>query len=878
MKRFFLGLVVILVVLVSASVASAASGGPVQGIGQWAGASQTALSASTATQQQPTNTADPVSVLSPGSNGAVAQSNSVGSDSSATNRNSSDQNASQFLAGLACGCAADAGLQAIGQTGAAGQAGAALSGAQQSGADNAASTGAPTSGPAVGQSNSAGSSADASNGNSTTQAASQDPSAGADQVVGQVGESEQTAVAGSQATQTDPQNNAVSVRVLSPGNDGSTTQSNHVDSDARATNRNSLDQSADQTAASAPCGCSGSGTTQAVGQSASSEQGALAGSQATQTDPQNNAISVRVLSPGNGGSTNQSNSAGSSADASNGNSTTQSASQDPSAGADQVVGQVGESEQTAVAGSQATQTDPQNNAVSVRVLSPGNDGSTTQSNHVDSDARATNRNSLDQSADQTAASAPCGCSGSGTTQAVGQSASSEQGALAGSQATQTDPQNNAISVRVLSPGNGGSTNQSNSAGSSADASNGNSTTQAASQDPSAGADQVVGQVGESEQTAVAGSQATQTDPQNNAVSVRVLSPGNDGSTTQSNHVDSDARATNRNSLDQSADQTAASAPCGCSGSGTTQAVGQSASSEQGALAGSQATQDGASNTADPVRVGSAGSDGSVHQSNSVDSDANATNGNWTEQTADQSSAARCGCGGLGIQALGQSSSSWQAAVGLSGAIQDGASNDASPTRVLSPGTGGSTTQSNSVDSNARSSNWNGATQDASQDPSSGIQALGQEASSTQFALAGSLAAQLPAELRCGCGGASGNTADPVRVGSAGSDGSVHQSNSVDSDANATNGNWTEQTADQSSAARCGCGGLGIQALGQSSSSWQAAVGLSGAIQDGASNDASPTRVLSPGTGGSTTQSNRVDSNARSSNWNKLMQLAGQFAG
>ena len=573
----------------------------------------------------------------------------------------------------------------------------------------------------------------------------------------------------------------------------------------------------------------------------------MAGSQATQTDPQNNAISVRVLSPGDNGSTSQSNSAGSSADASNGNAATQTASQGPSAGAGQVVGQVGDSKQTAVAGSQATQTDPQNNAVSVRVLSPGNDGSTSQSNRVNSDATASNGNSLDQSADQTGAAAACGCTGSGTTQAVGQSASSEQAALAGSQATQTDPQNNAISVRVLSPGDNGSTSQSNSAGSSADASNGNAATQTASQGPSAGAGQVVGQVGDSKQTAVAGSQATQTDPQNNAVSVRVLSPGNDGSTSQSNRVNSDATASNGNSLDQSADQTGAAAACGCTGSGTTQAVGQSASSEQAALAGSQATQEGALNTADPVRVGSAGNDGSTSQSNSVDSDASARNGNWTGQTADQSSASRCGCGGLGIQALGQSSSSWQGAVGLSGAIQNGASNDASPTRVLSPGAGGSTTQSNRVDSNARASNWNGAAQEASQDPSSGgIQALGQEASSTQLAQAGSLAAQLPSELRCGCGGVSGNTADPVRVGSAGNDGSVRQSNSVDSDAGATNGNWTGQTADQSSASRCGCGGLGIQALGQSSSSWQGAVGLSGAIQYGASNDTSPTRVLSPG--------------------------------
>jgi hypothetical protein len=266
---------------------------------------------------------------------------------------------------------------------------------------------------------------------------------------------------------------------------------------------------------------------------------------------------------------------------------------------------------------------------------------------------------------------------------------------------------------VLSPGSDGSTNQSNSAGSGANASNSNWTTQTASQDPTSGAGgQVAGQEADSEQGAVAGSQATQTDPQNNAVSVRVLSPGSDGSTNQSNRVGSDARASNHNSVDQTADQTAGGG-CGC-GAGGGQAVGQSASSAQGALAGSQATQEGATNTADPVRVESPGSGGSVRQSNGVDSDASARNGNQTEQTAGQSAALRCGCGGLGIQALGQESSSWQFGAALSGALQEGASNDASPTRVLSPGGGGSTTQSNHVDSKARVTNWNRLKQLANQ--------------------------------------------------------------------------------------------------------------------------------------------------------------------
>ena len=135
---------------------------------------------------------------------------------------------------------------------------------------------------------------------------------------------------------------------------------------------------------------------------------------------------------------------------------------------------------------------------------------------------------------------------------------------------------------------------------------------------------------------------------------------------------------------------------------------------------------------------------------------------------------------------------------MSAADQRGASNTNIPVRVLSPGDGGDVSQSNSVSSSANAGNLNGLGQNASQvrrggdclcTPGNGIQAIGQDAESTQSAAALSAATQ---------SGAS-NTNTPVRVGSDGDDGDVSQSNSVESDANALNVNLTGQNVDQAKA-------------------------------------------------------------------------------
>ena len=315
--------------------------------------------------------------------------------------------------------------------------------------------------------------------------------------------------------------------------------------------------------------------------------------------------------------------------------------------------------------------------------------------------------------------------------------------------------------------------------------------------------QAVGQEADSNQAATALSFAWQGGASNSNIPVRVLSDGDNGDVSQTNSVESDATAANANATGQDVDQE--------SGGSGLQAVGQDADSEQDAVAASTAEQTGAKNTNISVRVLSPGDDGSVDQSNSVDSSATAANLNLTKQDADQDQG-----GSGGIQAIGQEADSDQKAAALSVAKQQGASNTNIPVRVLSDGDNGRVRQSNSVDSSATAANLNALKQDADQDQgdkadgcceSGGIQAVGQEAKSDQDATALSSAFQ---------SGAS-NTNTPVRVGSEGDDGHVSQSNSVDSDATALNVNLAKQDADQDQKGHDGCGcrdGGGIQAIGQ----------------------------------------------------------------
>ena len=302
-------------------------------------------------------------------------------------------------------------------------------------------------------------------------------------------------------------------------------------------------------------------------------------------------------------------------------------------------------------------------------------------------------------------------------------------------------------TRVDSEGNGGSVDQSNNVWSSGTAANLNGLGQGASQaQGGSGGIQAIGQDASNYQTAAGLSAALQLGASNSNSPVRVDSDGDGGDVSQSNNVGSRATGLNANLTGQSAEQVQAGS-CGCADSIGIQAIGQQAKSEQGAAAFSFALQAGASNDNAPVSVDSDGNGGSVDQSNNAGSSATAANLNGLGQSATQ---AQGGVGGIAIQAIGQSAWNKQAAIGLSAALQLGASNSNSPVAVDSDGDAGAVSQSNNVASAAKALNLNLTHQGAAQAQAGGcgcanavgIQAIGQQAGSWQGALGASLAAQL----------------------------------------------------------------------------------------------------------------------------------------
>jgi hypothetical protein len=609
MKRLLLALAMGVLLLLLAGVGTATAGPPEQSSGQSAASGQSAGSAAGTAQQGPTNSNSPVRVLSPGDAGSVDQSNEASSNATAANKNGTSQTAGQQGGG--------SGVQAVGQSATNAQDALALALTVQKGASNentpvrVESKGDEGT---VEQSNDASSDATAGNLNGTQQTAGQQAAGGCcggagTQAIGQSAENEQDATALSATVQEKPSNTNTPVRVLSPGDDGSVSQTNEATSDATAGNLNGTTQTAGQEHGQGRCGCE-SGGTQAIGQTASNEQDAKAAALTEQSGASNQNISVRVLSPGSNGSVSQANTASSNAAAGNANGTAQSAGQaGGGSGGTQAIGQSASNEQHAAALSGTVQENPSNSNISVRVLSPGDDGDVEQSNTATSDATAANVNGTKQTAAQTAGSDSCKC-GSGGTQAIGQSADSKQGALAGALTKQSGASNENIAVRVLSP-------------------------------------------------------------------------GSNGSVSQSNDASSKATAGNANWTDQTAGQRSSGSSCGCGGGSGTQAIGQSASNAQGTAALSATIQEKPSNSNTPVRVESEGDDGDVTQSNTASSDSTAGNLNGTKQTAGQQG------GGSGIQVIGQEAKNGQLALAGALTAQIGASNENAPVRVLSPGDGGS---------------------------------------------------------------------------------------------------------------------------------------------------------------------------------------------
>ena len=199
-------------------------------------------------------------------------------------------------------------------------------------------------------------------------------------------------------------------------------------------------------------------------QGTSIDQGAAASAAADQGNVGNTQVTVRVDEPGNGSPVGQENRAEAQADA----------------GTSAVVETSGEASvtQDVHADSSATQTDVSNTAVVVRVGSPGDDGTVSQSN----------------------------VAAAGATAAGDQPGAQEE---AEASATQSGVANSSVSVRVFSPGDDGPVTQLNEASAAADA---------------------AGPGGAEEAT------ATQDGARNTSVSIRVESSGTTGPVSQSNIV------------------------------------------------------------------------------------------------------------------------------------------------------------------------------------------------------------------------------------------------------------------------------------------------------------------------------------------------------
>ena len=294
------------------------------------------------------------------------------------------------------------------------------------------------------------------------------------QTAGQFAGSVQSAESNANSTQVNPSNTNINVRVLSPGDDGDVSQENNSYAEADATNDNDTDQSVDQS----QYGGGGGDAFQEAAQEAVNLQKAEADAESKQIKPENKNISVRVLSAGDNGRVSQENNSKAKSKAENDNDLEQDIDQEQGGGGApmssgpygqyndhgyggtgiQAAGQEAVNKQYADADAKSVQYKPSNTNISVRVLSPGDDGDVSQENNSYADATAKNDNNTDQKIDQKQRSYG---KASDLIQAAGQSAFNFQDADADAESKQIEPENNALSFRLLSWGDGGNLSQSN---------------------------------------------------------------------------------------------------------------------------------------------------------------------------------------------------------------------------------------------------------------------------------------------------------------------------------------------------------------------------------------------------------------------------------
>ena len=321
------------------------------------------------------------------------------------------------------------------------------------------------------------------------------------------------------------------------------------------------------------------------------------------------------------------------------------------------------------------------------------------------------------------------------------------------------------------------------------------------------------------QSASSSASSTQTNPSNSNISVRIFSPGDNGSVSQSNNSVAGSIAGNAASTTQGVSQSG--------GGGGEQAVGQVAETIQKAKSQAESKQEKPSNSNISVRIHSKGDDGAVSQSNNSVAGSAAGNVAGTTQGVEQSQGDGCGCkhgGGSGVQAVGQEAKTIQVAESEAKSVQEHARNENIPVRIGSEGGGGSVEQSNNSVAGSLAGNAAHTTQGVEQTQGCGchggdaVQAVGQGAITGQFADSKATSIQKGAE----------NSNTPVRIHSKGDDGDVEQSNNSIALSAALNAAKTEQAVGQSQGGGCGCGdrhksdGAKVQAVGQWAETWQKA--------------------------------------------------------
>jgi GTP cyclohydrolase II len=369
--------------------------------------------------------------------------------------------------------------------------------------------------------------------------------------------------------------------------------------------------------------------------------------------------------------------------------------------------------------------------------------------------------------------------------------------------------------------------------------------------------QAVEQAAGTGQSAESSASSTQTNPSNSNISVRIFSPGDNGSVSQSNNSVAGSIAGNKASTQQAVGQSQG-------GGGGEQAVGQVAETIQKAKSQAESKQEKPSNSNISVRIHSPGDDGDVSQSNNSVAGSAAGNLAHTGQGVEQSQGGgeeakkgKC-CGGSGVQAVGQEAKTIQVAESEAKSVQEHASNENIPVRIGSKGDNGSVEQSNNSAALSFAGNAAKTTQavEQSQDGGCGchgdlVQAVGQKAITGQFAESEATSIQKGAK----------NSNTPVRIHSEGDDGDVEQSNNSIALSAALNAAKTEQLVGQSQGDGCGCGdrhksgGAKVQAVGQWAETWQKADSDATSVQWKPSNTNAPVREKSKGGGGSVSQSN-----------------------